>query len=264
MVVGIAVAELLLAWCLGAALCWDFAPSFAAHPRGAFAIFDDGGRFAGELLARPLGSSGLLVGVVLAVHGVAWALLAGALPVLAANPSVRAHRAAAESLRRAPSVLTLAAMHAVLLGVAALAASSVASWASTVATTSPSSPVSTLHHLAGPFLGLGLAVAIGAWHDVSVMHAMARGRSAVSAASSALAQMLVHPLETVGAGLAFRAAGWVMPGVAFVAAGLFERRASAAPLLALAAVQHLAVLGRVHARTKWMLWLAARLPRGIA
>ena len=48
-------------------------------------------------------------------------------------------------------------------------------------------------------------------------------------------------------------------GAAWALSGLLEGKTSTAALVTLMAAQHLAVLGRVHARMKWFVWLGQRV-----
>lgn len=262
-VLGVALVELALAWLLSLAATTPLLAPLARHPRGAFAIYGEGGRALGELLvaqASGLAGTAMTIGVVVLLYAVAWMLLGGMFPVLGASAGVRWHRAAAESLRRTPTLLGLAAMAGVGLGLGGVASFFANDWAAREAARRLDVRAVSLLGLAGWAPALVVAGLVALWHDVARSHAMARGRTAGQAAGSAARQMLREPLATVATGALFGLAGWSYLGLAALLAGPLEWRRSTVAAVALVAARQLAVLGRVHARMKWFVWLGGRLP----
>jgi hypothetical protein len=260
---GVAAIELGLAWLLALAATASLTGTLSRHPQGSIALHAQGGRLLGELIALHAHAweptAGLL-GVVLLVHAGAWMLLGGMFPVLGATTGVRWHRAAAESLRRAPTLLGLAAIAGLGYALAAFAGYAAAGWATREAAHRLDVRAITALGGTGWLLGGALAWGIGLWHDVARAQAMARGRSAMQASGSAALQMAREPLATVAAGAGFGLVAWAYVAAAAGLAGLLDARASRAGVVAaLLVTQHLVVLGRVHARMKWFVWLGGRV-----
>lgn len=261
-VLGVAAVELSLAWLLAVAATASLTATLARHPMGALALHAQGGRLLGDLVALHASAwepAAALVGVAVLAHGAAWMLLGGMFPVLGATAGVRWHRAAAESLRRAPTLLGLAAIAGLGYGLAAFGGYVATGWASRAAALRFDVRAVSLLGLAGWALAAALGWLIAVWHDAARAHAMARGRTAMQASGSAALQMAREPLATVAAGAGFGLVAWAYVGAAAGLAGLLEARASHAAVVALVAAQHLAVLGRVHARMKWFVWLGRRV-----
>lgn len=260
-VVGVALVELALAWLLGLAATAPLAGALSRHPRGAFALDAQGGRLLGELLvtrAHALEGTAAVVGVVVLAYAAAWMLLGGMLPVLGSSVGVRWHRAAAESLRRAPTLLGLAAIAGLGIGLAAVTGYLAAGSAERAALHRFDVRSVSLLGLAGWGVAAALAWVISVWHDVARVHAMARGKTALEASGAAALQMLREPLATVAAGAGFGLVSWAWVAIAALAAGVLEWRSSAAAVVTLLLVRHVAVVGRVHTRMKWFVWLGAR------
>lgn len=261
-VLGVAAIELCLAWLLGVASTASIASTLARHPLGFAAPFSQGGRLLGDLLtlhARAWEPIVGLLAVALLAWAMAWLLLGGMFPVLASNAGVRWHRAAAESLRRAPTLIGLAAIAGLGYALSAFAGYAATGWGERAAAARYDVRAVTLLGLAGYGLGAVLAGLITVWHDAARMHAMAKGRSAMQASGVAAFQMVREPLSTVAAGAGYGLLAWSYVGAAALLAGLLESRNSVAAVATLMAAQHLAVLGRVHARMKWFVWLGARV-----
>ncbi|MDB4931478.1 MAG: hypothetical protein JWM10_3962, partial [Myxococcaceae bacterium] len=105
-----------------------------------------------------------------------------------------------------------------------------------------------------------LAGLITVWHDAARAQAMARAKTALQASGAAAAQMAREPIATVAAGAGFGLAGWAYVGAAWLVAGLLDARGGQGWALAtVIAAQHIAVVGRVHARMKWFTWLGRRV-----
>ncbi|MDO9018798.1 MAG: hypothetical protein Q7V43_17895 [Myxococcales bacterium] len=260
---GVAVIELGLAWLLALAATASLTGTLARHPLGAIGLHAQGGRLLGELVAlhahawEPMAG---LLGVVIVAHAGAWMLLGGMFPVLGATTGVRWHRAAAESLRRAPTLLGLAAIAGLGYALAGFAGYAAAGWAGREAAHRLDVRAITALGGTGWLLGGALAWAIGLWHDVARAHAMSRGRSAMQASGSAALQMAREPLATVAAGAGFGLVTWAYVGAAAALAGLLDARSSRPGVVAaLLVAQHLVVLGRVHTRMKWFVWLGGRV-----
>lgn len=257
----VALVELALAWLLGLAATAPLTGALSRHPRGAFALGAEGGRLLGELLvtrAQALQGTGAVVAVVVLAYAAAWVLLGGMFPVVGASAGVRWHRAAAESLRRAPTLLGLAAIAG--LGFVLSAVAGYLAWGSAerAAAHRFDARAISLLGLAGWGVAAALGWLISVWHDVARVHAMARGKGALEASGAAASQMLREPLSTVAAGAGFGLVSWAWVAVAALAAGVLEWRASVAAVAVLLVVRHVAVLARVHARMKWFVWLGAR------
>lgn len=262
-VTGVALVEMALAWLLGLAASLPLTSALARHPRGAFAIDAQGGRLLGELIAtqgRALEGTGAVVAVVALAYAAVWMLLGGMFPVLGASAGVRWHRAAAESLRRAPTLLGLAAVAGLGLALSGLAGYVAATSAERAALHRYDVRTVTLLGLAGYGVAAALAALLSVWHDVARVHAMARGKTALQASGAAALQMVREPLATVAVGAWFGLVGWSWVGAAALVAGVLEWRPTAAAVVTLLVARHLAVLGRVHARMKWFVWLGGRLP----
>jgi hypothetical protein len=265
-VLGVAAIEATLAWLLALAATRPLADDLARHPLGYLAVRAQGGRLLGDLVAlnaRAWEPTAALLGVAVLAHAVAWMMLGGMLPVLGANAAVRWHRAAAESLRRAPTLLGLAAIAGLGYALAGFAGYVAGGWATRTAASRVDVRTVALLGLVGWALGGALAGLICVWHDAARSHAMARGRTAIQASGASALQMMREPLSTVAAGAAFGLLGWCYVGAAAALAGVLDGRASRmSAVVTLVVVQHLVVLGRVHARMKWFVWLGARASAG--
>ncbi len=262
-VVGVTLVEVALAWLLGLAASLPLTSALSHHPRGAFAIDAQGGRLLGELIAtqgRALEGAGAVVVVVVLAYAAVWTLLGGMFPVLGASAGVRWHRAAAESLRRAPTLLGLGAIMVLGLALSGVAGYAAATSAGRAALHRYDVRSVTLLGLVGYGVVALLAALLSVWHDVARVYAMARGKTALQASGAAALQMVREPLATVAAGGLFGLLGWSWVGAAALVAGVLEWRSAPAAVLTLLVVRHLAVLGRVHARMKWFVWLGGRLP----
>lgn len=261
-VLGVAAIELGLAWLLGLGATASIASTLSRHPLGFAAVYSQGGRLLGDLLtlhARAWEPTAALLAVALLAWALAWMLLGGMFPVLASNAGVRWHRAAAESLRRAPTLLGLAAIAGLGYALAAFAGYAAAGWGERAAAVRFDVRSVTLLGLVGYGLGAALAGLITVWHDAARAHAMARGKAAMQASGAAAFQMVREPLSTVAAGARYGLVAWSYVGAAALLAGLLQSRSSLAAVATLLVAQHLAVLGRVHARMKWFVWLGARV-----
>lgn len=262
-VTGVALVEIALAWLLGLAASWPLTAALSRHPRGAFAIDSQGGRVLGELIAtqgRALEGTGAVVAVAVLAYAAVWMLLGGMFPVLGASAGVRWHRAAAESLRRAPTLLGLAGIMGLGLALSGVAGYVAATSAGRAALLRYDVRAVSLLGVAGYGVAAVLAGLLTVWHDAARVQAMARGRTALQASGAAALQMVREPLATVAAGACFGLVGWSWVGAAALVAGALEWRSAPAAVVTLLVVRHLAVLGRVHARMKWFVWLGARLP----
>jgi len=261
-VLGVAAIEVGLAWLLGLASTASVAETLSEHPLGFAALYAQGGRLLGELITLN-GQAWAPIGVLLAVALLAWAavwmLLGGMFPVLGSTSGVRWHRAAAESLRRAPTLLGLAAIAGMGYALAAFAGYAATGWGARTALTRFDVRTITLLGLVGWMLGGALAGLVTVWHDTARAHAMARGKAAMQSSGAAALQMAREPLSTVAAGAGYGLVAWSYLGLAWVLSGLLEGKTSTAALATLLAAQHLAVLGRVHARMKWFVWLGQRV-----
>lgn len=261
-VLGVAAIELCLSWLLGLASTASLASTLSRHPLGFAAPYSQGGRLLGDLVmlhARAWEPIAGLLAVALLAWGVAWMLLGGMFSVLASNAGVRWHRAAAESLRRAPTLLGLAAIAGLGYALSAFAGYVATGWGERAAAARYDVRAVTLLGLVGYGLGAALAGLTTVWHDAARMHAMAKGRTAMQASGAAAFQMVREPLSTVAAGAGYGLVAWSYVGAVALLAGLLESRSSMAAAATLMAAQHLAVLGRVHARMKWFVWLGARV-----
>ncbi len=262
-VMGVALVELALAWLLGLAASSPLLSALSRHPRGAFAVDAQGGRLLGELVAthgNALEGTTAVVAVVALAYAAAWMLLGGMFPVLGASAGVRWHRAAAESLRRAPTLLGLAAIMVLGLVIAGAAGWVAATSAGRAALHRYDVRAVTLLGLAGWGVMALLAALLTVWHDVARVHAMARGKTALQASGAAALQMVREPLSTVAMGAWFGLVGWSWVGAAALVAGVLEWRSGLAAVVTLLVVRQLTVIGRVHARMKWFVWLGGRLP----
>lgn len=262
LVLGVTAIELSLAWLLGLAATSALSTTLSRHPLGFVALRSQGGRLLGDLIAlhsQAWEPTAALLGVAVLAHSIAWMLLGGMFPVAGATVGVRWHRAAAESLRRAPTLLGLAAIAGLGYALAGFAGYAATGWATRAAALRLDVRAISLLPLTGWGLAGALAWFIGVWHDAARAHAMARGRSAMQASGAAAFQMIREPLSTVAAGAAFALVAWAYVGAAWALGGLLESRSSrVSVVVVLVAAQHLVVLGRVHARMKWFIWLGRR------
>ena len=257
----VALLELALAWLLAFAATVSVAGTLARHPLGYAALHAQGGRLLGDLLA--LHATGWqptawLLGVAVVAWAAAWLLLGGVFPVIASSATVRWHRAAAESLRRAPTLLGLAAFAGLGYGLAGFAGYVATGWGERAAAVRFDVRAITALGLVGWALAGALAGLIGVWHDAARTHALARGRTAMQASGAAAFQMVREPLATVAAGVGYGLVAWSYVGAAALLAGLLDARGARWAVVTVATAQHLVVLGRVHARMKWFTWLASR------
>jgi hypothetical protein len=259
----VTIVELALAWALAFAATHAIGGGVARHPLGAMAVRSQGGLLLGELLTgagRASASVAAVVGVAALLYAAGWMLLGGVFPVVGANAGVRWHRAAAESVRRAPTLLGLAGIAGLGYGLAGFAGYAASAWGERTAATRFDARAVTALGVAGWALAAALAGLITVWHDASRAQAMARAKTALQASGAAAAQMVREPLATVAAGAGFGLVSWAYVGVAALAAGLLDARSGQGWALGVViAVQHAAVLGRVHARMKWFTWLGRRV-----
>ena len=261
-VLGIAAIEMALAWLLGLAATAGLIRTLAHSPVGYQALHLAGGRWLGDLLALHAHAwepTAALLAVALVAWAAAWLLLGGMLPVLGATAGVRLHRAAAESLRRAPTLLGLAAIAGLGFALAAFAGYAATGWGERAAALRFDVRAITLLGWVGWPVGGALAWLIGVWHDVARAHAMARGKTALQASGAAAFQMVRNPVATMATAAGFGLVAWAYVGAAAALSGLLDARTSVAAVVTLAVVQHLVVLGRVHARMKWFAWLGGRI-----
>ena len=66
-------------------------------------------------------------------------------------------------------------------------------------------------------------------------------------------------VEQERGGVGYGLVAWSYLGAAWAISGLLDGNTSTAALVTVMAAQHLAVLGRVHARMKWGVWLGQRV-----
>ncbi|MBP6833562.1 MAG: hypothetical protein KA978_22435 [Deltaproteobacteria bacterium] len=261
-VLGVAAIELGLAWLLGLASTASITETLSEHPLGFAALHAQGGRLLGDVIAlnaQAWAPIGVLLAVAVLAWAVVWMLLGGMFPVLGSTAGVRWHRAAAESLRRAPTLLGLASIAGAGYALAAFAGYVATGWGARTALTRFDVRVVTLLGLVGWILGGALAGLITVWHDTARAHAMARGKTAMQSSGAAALQMAREPLSTVAAGVGYGLVAWSYLGAAWAISGLLDGKTSTAALVTVMAAQHLAVLGRVHARMKWFVWLGQRV-----
>jgi len=261
-VLGVAAIELGFAWLLGLASSASITETLSEHPLGAAAVHSQGGRLLGELIAlgaRAWAPVGALLAVAVLAWAVVWMLLGGMFPVLGSTSGVRWHRAAAESLRRAPTLLGLAAIAGAGYALAGFAGYVATDWGARTASTRFDVRAVTLLGVAGWILGGALAGLITVWHDTARAHAMSRGKAAMQSSGAAALQMAREPLSTVAAGAGYGLVAWAWLGAAWALSSLLDGRPSTAAVVTLMAAQHIAVLGRVHARMKWFVWLGQRV-----
>lgn len=248
-----------LAWALAAAASLPALAPLARHPRGAWALYAEGGRLALDLAREnraALAATVLFVALALGLHALAWLFLGGLLPALFVTPQGPAlHRAASYSLRRAPTLLALALAAGVGYGLAGLAAVFGSEYGERRALLLADERAGDLQQVWALLPALVLWFLVSAWHDVARVQAVGEGAGAGPAAVGATGRLLREPLKTLGAAAGYQALAALGPLAALGAAALWGGRPGAA-LGALVLAQQLALAWRTICRALWFAHLA--------
>ncbi|MEZ4405979.1 MAG: hypothetical protein R3A52_05840 [Polyangiales bacterium] len=236
--------------------------TLARHPAGAGALWLDDGRYLLDLARLHGGvvdvAAVSLLALVLA-YALAWSLFGGVLPALAmgARPP-RLYRAAAESLRRAPTLLALAAVAGGAFAVSAALAWQSWRWALDPANATVSGASAHARALAAMLPAALLAVLASVWHDVARTLAVAQGMTAHRAAIKAGSAMARRPLQTAAAAALFAAGGAAGPALATALGLLVGRNETTTAVVFLCAARLAALAAKTHARMRWFRWVSLR------
>ena len=257
----LAAVQIALAWLLAAVVVLPFTAPLARHPDGGRALYAEGGRILLDLARErgsTLGASLWAVGLVAALYAVQWFFLGALLPALGVTdepPTL--YKAAAYSLRRAPTLLALALM--ALGGYALAGATAWFAWthADAHAATMPDARGADLLLVRSLLPALLVAGLVTVWHDVARVCAVGDGSGAPRAFAAAWSRMLREPVRTLGGALWFAALGALGGLVAYGAARLWGAQGATGAAVALALVEQSALVWRFVCRAMWFFHLTA-------
>lgn len=253
--------EALVAWSLATALGSALAGPLLTHPAGVHALYAEDGRLLLDFLRVQSASLDLAGSVALA--GVAlWALagvlLGGFVPAVAsaqlAVPTVS--EALSDSLRRAPTLLTLALLSALGYGLAGLLGWFAWRYVDRAAALVVNARAMDLRHAAVVLVVLLVAAAVHTWHGVARFQAMSQRQRALAAAAAAMGRLAREPLRTLG-----RAAAWSIiaacgTALAVALGATLDRHRAGWAVVTLTLAQQLALWWRVHCRMRWFAGLS--------
>lgn len=236
--------------------------TLSRHPDGAAALWADDGRYLFDVLHKhsDLGAVSLDgFASLMVVFALGWCLFGGVLPALAIGarpPSV--FRAAAESLRRAPTLIALATVTGLAFVLATALAWQSWRWALDPSTAAASGNAAHARALASMIPAAVLVFAVSIWHDTARSIAISQNITAHRAALAAGLSLLRRPLSTAATALGFSLVGWSFVALPIAMAAVLEPAVSTAAVWVLVVVRLAALTAKLHARMRWFRWLNQR------
>lgn len=257
----LAAAQIALAWLLAAVVVLPFTAPLARHPDGGRALYAEGGRILLDLArerASTVGASLWAVGLVAVLYAAQWFFLGALLPALGVTDKPPPlYKAAAYSLRRAPTLVALALM--ALGGYALAGATAWFAWthADRHASTMPDARAADLLLLRSLLPALLVAGLVTVWHDVARVCAVGDGSGATRTFAAAWSRMLREPVRTLGGAVWFALLGALGALVAYGAARLWGAQGATGAVVALALVEQSTLVWRFLCRAMWFFHLSA-------
>ncbi len=257
----VALTEATVAFAFGTVAAFPWVVVLRKQPEGVRALRSVGGRFVLDVLERH--ATGITAGALAALAGVGlwsvtWLLLGGVFPVLfATDEAPPLHRAMSLSVRRAPTLMALAALAVVAYAITGVIGALGWAHATHKALLLADPRAGDLRRLSSLIPAVLLAILVSVWHDVARTQAMASGVGSMAATAGALRRILRTPVQTLG-----RAAGYTLLGAVgvLIAAGVsygLGGRGQTVALVAIVVVQQASVAWRLVCRALWFAWLAA-------